>query len=94
MRRRLTMVVAAAFIGAAGWSMPGHAGDVPPPEKARVRLEGGKTRIPYLQRSEAGVALPLTGAVALQLHYERTALAPLMRTDHDDGVMARLRLGF
>ena len=93
MRRFWMMMVTAAAIGIAGSSTSASASE----ERAAgagIRLEGGKIRTPYLQRSEAGVLLPLGSQVALQLHYERTALAPLMHADHDDGVMARLRLGF
>ena len=58
------------------------------------RFGGQKLRGPQLERSEAGVTLSLFPSVAVQLHYERTARSPLMRGDHDDGVLTRLRLRF
>jgi len=32
--------------------------------------------------------------VTLELNYERSALGPTMRHDHDDGILTRLKLGF
>jgi hypothetical protein len=59
-----------------------------------IRFGGLKSRAPQLRQSEAGVTLSLTQNVAFQLHYERTALAPTMRRDHDDGILTRLRVSF
>ena len=59
-----------------------------------LRFGGMRSLAPKLARSEAGLTLTVTPSVALQLHYERTAMAPMMRHDHDDGILTRLRLTF
>ena len=59
-----------------------------------VHIEGLKIAAPHFQRSEAGVAWSLGGGLSLQLHYERGAYAPMMRQDHDDGILTRLKLSF
>ena len=59
-----------------------------------VHVEGLKIAAPHFQRSEAGVAWSLGGGLSLQLHYERGAYAPMMRQDHDDGILTRLKLSF
>lgn len=68
----------------------------PPPatSSSRVRLRGQKWAGRQLQRSEAGLAWSLSPKVTLELNYERSALAPMMRHDHDDGILTRLKLGF
>lgn len=71
-----------------------HPGPPLPRTASWIRFGGLKTRAPTLNRSEAGVTLSLGSHVAVQLHYERTALAPTMHHDHDDGVLTRLRLAF
>jgi hypothetical protein len=74
--------------------------EVPPfsPPKAQssspVQLRGQKFSAPYLQRSEAGIAWSPRPRVTLELNYERSALGPTMRQDHDDGIFTRLKLGF
>ena len=59
-----------------------------------VHVEGQKILAPHFQRSEAGLSWSLGGGVVLQLHYERGAYAPMMRQDHDDGILTRLKLSF
>ena len=68
----------------------------PPPASSpsRVRLEGRKVVAPQLQRSEAGVVWSLGSKLTLELNYQRTALAPLMPHDHEDGIATQLKLGF
>ncbi len=66
----------------------------PAPRASWIHFGGFKSRVPKLSRSEAGLTLSLGSNVAVQLHYERTALAPMMHHDHDDGILTRLRFGF
>jgi len=70
----------------------------PPPtttsSSSRVHLGGQKWVAPQFQRSEAGITWSPRPKVTLQLNYERSALAPIMRHDHDDGILTRLKLGF
>lgn len=67
----------------------------PPPKLASwIRVGGLKSKGPKLNRSEAGITVALGKGLAFQLHYERTAQAPMMRRDHDDGFLTRLRLTF
>ena len=49
---------------------------------------------PQLQRSEAGITWSRSPKVTLELEYERSAMAPTMPHDHDDGVLTRLKLSF
>ena len=64
------------------------------PSSSRVQLRGQKWSAPQLQRSEAGIAWSPRPRVTLELNYERSALGPTMRHDHDDGIFTRLKLGF
>jgi hypothetical protein len=82
----------ASAVAPAGFMLPEP--DAPTRPASWMHFEGQKFRGPELQRSEAGITMPLSANVALQLRYERTALAPMMREDHDDGVLTRLRLAF
>ncbi len=68
--------------------------DAPTRPASWVHFEGQKFRGPEMQRSEAGLTMPLGANVALQVRYERTALAPMMAQDHDDGILTRLRFAF
>lgn len=61
---------------------------------SRVRFRGQKVVGRQLQRSEAGVVWSLSPKVSLELNYERSALAPMMPNDHDDGFLTRFKLGF
>ncbi len=64
------------------------------PSSSRVQLRAQKWSAPQLQRSEAGLAWSPRPRVTLELNYERSALGPTMRHDHDDGIFTRLKLGF
>lgn len=59
-----------------------------------IRFGSQKSRLPKLQRAEAGITLSLGKRVAVQLQYARTTLAPMMHRDHDDGILTRVRFGF
>ncbi|HTC22742.1 MAG TPA: hypothetical protein VK688_00185 [Gemmatimonadales bacterium] len=71
---------------------------IPPPaaptSSSSVRLSGQKWSGPHLQRSEAGIAWAVRPRLTLELNYERSALGPTMRNDHDDGILGRLKFGF
>ena len=73
----------------------GQAAVSPPaPLWSRLHVGGRKWVAPQLQRSEAGLSVTLSPKVTLELNYERTAQAPTMPHDHDDGFLTRLKLGF
>ena len=57
-------------------------------------LIGGKYQAPQTRMSQAGVTLPISNHVSLHLSYERTGYAPIMRFDHDDGIMTGVKIGF
>ena len=66
----------------------------PPGLSSRLHVRGQKWAAPQLQRSEAGLSVTLSPKVTLELNYERTAQAPTMPHDHDDGFLTRLKFGF
>ena len=68
----------------------------PPPtqETSRFGVVGQKYAAPQTRMSQAGVLLSLSKHLSLQLSYERTAYAPLMPQDHDNGILTGLRVGF
>ncbi len=66
----------------------------PAPAGRRFRLKGEKFGAPLTGRTEAGVEWALDSRVSIQLNYERTAQAPMMPFDHDNGILTRLRIGF
>ena len=69
----------------------------PPPLEPlapRLGLVGFKLRAPQTRTSEAGLTWALSDRVTLNLTYERTAYAPLMPHDHDDGILTGVKLGF
>jgi len=69
----------------------------PPPLEPlapRLGLVGLKLRAPQTRTSEAGLTWALSDRVTLNLTYERTAYAPLMPHDHDDGILTGVKLGF
>ena len=69
----------------------------PPPLEPlapRLGLVGLKLRAPQTRTSEAGITWALSDRVTLNLTYERTAYAPMMPHDHDDGILTGLKLGF
>ena len=55
---------------------------------------GQKYAAPQTRMSQAGVLWSLSKHLSLQLSYERTAYAPLMPQDHDNGIVTGLRVGF
>ena len=67
-----------------------------PPEPAMPQLGvvGMKLRGPQTKMTEAGISWSLTDRLTLNLSYERTAYAPLMPRDHDDGIVTGVKLGF
>ena len=96
------MLCGVAFGVLAGRAVAGEIGTVAPlalaaqtgGSTARVRIGGQKFIAPQFQRSEAGIGLSLNDRLTLQLNYERGAYAPMMRHDHDDGLLTRLKLAF
>jgi len=68
----------------------------PPPaqEPSRFGVVGQKYAAPQTRMSQAGVLFSLSKHLSLQLSYERTAYAPLMPQDHDNGILTGLRVGF
>ncbi len=69
----------------------------PPPLEPlapRLGLVGLKLRAPQTRTSEAGLTWALSDRVTLNLTYERTAYAPMMPHDHDDGILTGVKLGF
>lgn len=80
------------FVASAQAATPGATAPVPP--SSPFRLRGQKLSGPYLQRSEAGISWVLRPRLSLELNYERSALGPTMRNDHDDGILTRFKIGF
>jgi hypothetical protein len=71
----------------------------PPPRlpsalPSRLGFAGGKYLAPQTRMSQAGVTWSLNDWLTLHLSYERTAFAPTMSRDHDDGVVTGLKLCF
>ena len=66
----------------------------PEPLVPGLAVVGHKLRSPQTKMSEAGLTWSLSNHVTLNLSYERTAYAPLMPRDHDDGIMTGVKLGF
>jgi hypothetical protein len=62
--------------------------------KSGWRVGGEKYASPTGARSEAGVGLSLGSHLTFQLNYARTASVPMMRYPSDNGILARLRVGF
>ena len=60
----------------------------------RFALIGQKIQAPQTRMSEAGIAWSINRRVTLELSYERTGYAPIMRFDHDDGIMTAVKIGF
>jgi hypothetical protein len=65
-----------------------------PDPHRRLHLKGQKYASPVGARTEAGVALSLGTHVSIQLNYARTAQVPMMGYANDNGILARLRVGF
>jgi hypothetical protein len=71
----------------------------PPPQlpsnlPSQLGFAGGKYLAPQTKMSQAGISWALNSRLTLQLSYERTAYAPVMWRDHDDGVVTGLKLCF
>jgi hypothetical protein len=71
----------------------------PPPQlpsnlPSRLGFQGGKYLAPQTKMSQAGITWSLNNHLTLLLSYERTAYAPVMWRDHDDGVVTGLKLCF
>src|SRR5262245_46087153 len=69
----------------------------PPPEErtpSRLGVVGRKYAAPQTRMTEAGVVWSLSDRLSLHLSYERTAFAPVMSKDHDDGILTGLKVGF
>ncbi|HJQ85425.1 MAG TPA: hypothetical protein VKA21_15165 [Candidatus Binatia bacterium] len=68
----------------------------PPPDRtpSRLGVVGQKYKAPQTRMSQAGVTWSLNDRLSLQLSYERTAYAPTMSRDHDDGILTGLKVGF
>ena len=90
----LPMAAGAVSSAGAPSALPDAAVAATPREPSRLRLRGQKWIAPQLQRSEAGLTWSFTPKVTLELNYERSAMAPTMPHDHDDGFLTRLKLGF
>jgi len=66
----------------------------PGPVMPRLGVVGFKLRAPQTKMSEAGITWSVSNRVTLNLTYERTAYAPLMPQDHDNGVLTGIKVGF
>jgi len=68
----------------------------PPPEPLvpSLGVVGRKLRSPQTKMSEAGLTWSLSDHLTFNLSYERTAYAPMMPRDHDDGILTGVKLGF
>jgi hypothetical protein len=73
---------------------PDPADSLAPESQGRLRLNGQKYASPAGARTEAGVGLSLGSHVSIQVNYARTASVPMMAYANDNGVLARLRIGF
>jgi len=90
---------AAARVGAEPLPEPCLAVAAPapaPPARpaSRLGLAGVRYVDPQIRTSEAGLAWSVSDRLTLRVSYERTAFAPLMARDHDDGIMTGIKLGF
>jgi len=70
------------------------AAPAPAQVPSRFGLLGQKYAAPQTRMSQAGVTWSLGDHLSFHLSYERTAYAPLMSRDHDNGVLTGLRLAF
>ena len=93
-------IVLLAALGALATEAAAAEFVVPPPpppiaqEPSRLHLAGQKYKAPQTRMSQAGVTWSLSDHVSLQLNYERTAYAPTMAKDHDDGILTGVKFGF
>ena len=70
-----------------------QAASLPEPQR-RLQLDEQKYERPGGGRTESGVALSLGTHASIQLNLTRTAQPPMMGHADDNGVLARLRIGF
>ena len=77
-----------------GIGPPARADSPAPESQGRLKLNGQKYASPAGARTEAGVGLALGSHVSIQVNYARTASVPMMAYANDNGVLARLRIGF
>ena len=75
-------------------AVPVPAAAPAPRSMSRLGLAGVRYVDPQTRMSEAGLAWSLSDRLTLRLSYERTAFAPLMARDHDDGILTGIKLGF
>ena len=79
---------------------PSHAFVVPlpppPPERtpSRFGVAGQKYAAPQTRMSQASLTWSLSDRLLLHLSYERTAFAPTMERDHDDGILTGVKVRF
>ena len=94
----VALAAVAAGAGAESPPVPCLVFTPPPPpvsrEASRFGLAGMRSVDRQTRMSEAGVTWSLNPRVKLRLSYERTAFAPLMPHDHDDGILTGIRFGF
>lgn len=69
-------------------------GSLAPGTQGRLRLNGQKYASPVGARTEAGLGLSFGSHVSIQLNYARTASVPMMGYANDNGILARVRIGF
>jgi len=69
---------------------------LPPPERTlpRLNVAGQKERAPQTRMSQASLMWSLSEHLLLHLSYQRTAFAPTMSKDHDDGIMTGVKVRF
>jgi len=61
---------------------------------SRLGIVGLKYAAPQTRMTQAGVVWSVSDRLSLHLSYERTAFAPVMSKDHDDGILTGLKVGF
>jgi hypothetical protein len=98
MVQRGRVVARAEIASAAPAPAPDIAAPAPPPAPSaipsRLGFAGGKYLAPQTRMSQAGLTWSVNNWLSLHLSYERTAFAPVMSRDHDDGVVTGLKLCF
>jgi hypothetical protein len=69
---------------------------LPPPERTlpQLGIAGQKDRAPATRMSQASVTWSLSERLLFHLSYERTAFAPTMAKDHDDGILTGVKVRF
>jgi hypothetical protein len=90
-------VVAQAEVPIALPAPPALMTKAPParaPTSSRLGVVGRKYAGPQTRMTEAGVTWAVSDRLSFHLSYERTAFAPVMSKDHDDGILTGLKVGF